>query len=149
MRRAMTHAHHPDLRVGNSLEQFIARFQLIGINGKLSGFNVDGRELALISRLELGTDFFLVEGIATAGELLFAIAAFGGGHAFAPEIAIGSRPMARRELYSVRFRIAKPSLFFNAEPVSQNLLKRLVTRWPPGTSLHHHSKYAVHYFLLA
>src|SRR5262249_4598132 len=77
-------AHHPDLGARNPLEQLVARFQLIGIEGELPRLNVDGGKLAFVGRLELGTDCFFVDGVATTNEFLFAIAALDRAHTFSP-----------------------------------------------------------------
>src|SRR5439155_10992015 len=80
MDSAITDSHHPDLGAGNPFEQFVARFQLIGINGELSSLDVDGEKLAFVAGLELRADIVLVNGITTAGELFLAVTALCGGH---------------------------------------------------------------------
>src|ERR1019366_4750710 len=80
MNVAKANSHHPDLGVGNALAQFVACFQLIGIEGKLATFDVNRCKLALVIRLKLGADILLVNGVPTSSELFFAVPALGGCH---------------------------------------------------------------------
>src|SRR5262249_37821214 len=79
-----TDPHHPNLSIGNALAQLVTRLQLIGIDDELSRFNVNGGKLVFVGRLELRPNFFLVDAVATPGELLFAVAAFGASHGLTP-----------------------------------------------------------------
>src|SRR5262249_14124671 len=88
MEMAQAHMHQPDLRIGNALPQPVGRLHLILVQFVLARFDVDGDKLVLVGRRQVGAHLAGDERVAAAGELFFAIAPSGAGHAFPP----GSTP---------------------------------------------------------
>ncbi len=60
------------------------RIKLVGINLKFSRLTVDGRELTIVARLEIGADVLVVQRIATASKLLFAVSGLNARHEWSP-----------------------------------------------------------------
>ena len=84
MDMAIADPHHPNLCVGNALAEHAACFEFIGIDRKLSAFDVDRCKPALIIGLQLGANILLVNGVPTSSELFFAVPALGGCHERSP-----------------------------------------------------------------
>ncbi len=79
MKIAQGHMHQPDLGVGNTLTQPVSRLHLILVQFVFARLDVDGDELVLVGRRQIGANLALDERVPTAGELLFAVAAFRRG----------------------------------------------------------------------
>src|ERR1039457_3741753 len=91
MQVARADPDEPDLSLGNAGAQLVACRQFVDINLIGPAFDIDGRKLALVLGLELGQDVILVDRVATPGELIFAVAAFGSGHQLPPFLRAGTK----------------------------------------------------------
>jgi len=84
MEIARSDMHQPDLRIGNTLTQAVGCFPFVLVQFVFASLDIDGDELVLVGRCKIEANLALDEGIASAGELPFAIAAFAGGHEIPP-----------------------------------------------------------------
>src|SRR5436305_5637464 len=77
---AQSDMHQPDLWVGNTLPEPVDRLHLILVKFVFTRLDVDGDELVLVSRSQLGPNFALDERVPAAREFFFAVAALSRGH---------------------------------------------------------------------
>src|SRR5438270_9920071 len=70
----------PDLRIGNALLQPVGCFHLTLVQLVFARLDIDGDELVRVGRRQMRAHLALDERVATARELLFAVAASGGSH---------------------------------------------------------------------
>src|SRR5438552_2111270 len=80
MKAARADAQHPDLCLGEPLSQPVAGGDFARVQFVFARFDVERDELAVILDSEMGADFGVVEGVASAREFLLAIATFNCGH---------------------------------------------------------------------
>jgi hypothetical protein len=80
---ARTNTNHPDLSSGIAGLKAITSSDFTSINFKVSSFQINRHDLAMIAWLYLTTHLSLINRIATLGELLFAKAGLPECHGFA------------------------------------------------------------------
>src|SRR5712691_4794784 len=84
-------AAQPRLSVGQTLQESVDRIQILGINLKFTGLDVNRGELPVMAGFKSPTNHFLVKRSASPSELLFAVATLDGCHDRSPGTVIESR----------------------------------------------------------
>jgi hypothetical protein len=78
MEIAQRDMHQPNLQIGNTLTQPVGCLHLALVEFIFAGFDVDGDELILVARRQIGTNLALDKCVPAAGEFLFTVPALGG-----------------------------------------------------------------------
>jgi hypothetical protein len=80
---AMSDPNYPRLGIGASLKQSVCSRHNISIDFKISGFDVDRHNFAIVARFDLLPNARLIKFLPTPSDLFFAVTSLADCHSFA------------------------------------------------------------------